>query len=175
MATNVPSSIPTLDGDGDAGFERERKEEKRRHMLTMMEKRCYSANCTFKSFILLRFFDRRFHAQQYKAQSNAHKNQPTHDGHDSKNLRCDIAFCGYGAAFSSSSANPASKALRPHYGYKRLLRSLRRAKTHHIKLALWSQSPERLESPHAHLNPSCLSSGGPAAAAIPPPVCCHGR
>jgi hypothetical protein len=67
MATNVPSSIPTLDGDGNAGFERERKEEKRRHMLTMMEKRCYSANCTFKSFILLRFFDRCFHAQQYKA------------------------------------------------------------------------------------------------------------
>ncbi len=35
MATNVPSSIPTLDGDGNAGFERERKEEKRRHMLTL--------------------------------------------------------------------------------------------------------------------------------------------
>jgi hypothetical protein len=32
MATNVPSSIPTLDGDGNAGFERERKEEKRRHI-----------------------------------------------------------------------------------------------------------------------------------------------
>jgi hypothetical protein len=59
MATNVPSSIPTLDGDGNAGFERERKEEKRRHMLTLQ--------IVHSSLILLRFFDRRFHAQQYKA------------------------------------------------------------------------------------------------------------
>jgi len=77
-------------------------------MLTMLKRDRY-ISCTFKLVSLLRFFDRRFHAQQYEAQGNADESEGAHDRHDGENLGRNIACTGCRATSSSAGNHTASK------------------------------------------------------------------
>jgi len=138
-------------------------------MLTMLKRDRY-ISCTFKLISLLRFFDRRFHTQQYEAQGNADKNEAAHDRHDGENLGRNIACTGCRATPSSAGNHTASKALSSHCGSKSLLSTtLRNTKADHV-LALCPQTPKRLQSPHL---PHLIAPSTLATAAAPRCCCCY--
>lgn len=138
-------------------------------MLTMLKRDRY-ISCTFKLISLLRFFDRRFHAQQYEAQGNADENEAAHDRHDGENLGRNIACTGCRATSSSAGNHTASKALSSHCGSESLLSTtLRNPKADHV-LALCPQTPKRLQSPHL---PHLIAPSTLATAAAPRCCCCY--
>lgn len=128
-------------------------------MLTMLKRDRY-ISCTFKLISLLRFFEGRFHAQQYEAQGNADEDEAAHDRHDGENLGRNIACTGCRATSSSAGNHTASKALSSHCGSKSLLSTtLRNTKADHV-LALCPQTPKRLQSSHLpqFIAPSTLAT-----------------